>query len=144
MTSADKLAELFSNRESFDKSIQFMMNSILNNLHPDFVKELNWLLDGQYHNFVSITKRNLQKVYTEEELELLYKIYTENPWMAPKAEQIAQLNATEAMEFGKVTAEMVANNLKETGDLERIMNEGFYIHEEEEEFPDYFIDENEE
>ena len=100
--------------------------------HPDFVKEINWLMEGQFQEFLKITEKNLEEVYTPEELDILYHLHINYPWLGPKAELLAQQNAADSMEVGKKTAEIVMKNLEETGGLQKIMDEGFFINNQEE------------
>jgi hypothetical protein len=133
MKLSTQLAELITSRESFDKSIKFILSSFLKDFHPDLVKELTWILEGEFGHYMSIAEKNLEKVYTEEQLAILIQLYAKYSWLASKSEELVKLNTIDAMEFGKRIGEIVTKNLQEIGDLERIIKEGLFVNKEDKE-----------
>ena len=121
------------NRESYDKSIEFTIDTLMKDkFHPDFVKELTWLLEGEFKETFDMIKRLIEEIYLPEEIITLIEVYTKYPWMIQKREVLTQRLSAESMKNGQKTAQMIFNNLNSTGDLQRIVEEGFFINEQPE------------
>ena len=131
MSKSNQLAKLIVNHQSFQEAIDFTIHHYMEDaFHPDFVKEASWQMEGQYQQFLKITEDSIDQIYTPEEIDILIELHLKYPWMALKSEQLGQMLADKSYQMGKDTAEIVTQNLEETGDLERIIQEGFYIDEQ--------------
>ena len=135
MSNAEQLSKLTTSRESFEQAIQFTVDLYLKGqFHQDFVRETAWQMEGQFQKFLQVTKEAIDEIYTPEEIDILIELNTKYPWMASKAETLGQVLTDKSIELGQTTGDTVIANLEETGDLERILEEGFYIGAEEEIF----------
>ena len=88
-----KLAEVqLGDRESFSKGaepqIDTMMAAILgpvlehdlekrsaDTLQQEIIKEMKWLVNGSYNEILESLASNLEKVYTEEQIQTILKLY---------------------------------------------------------------------
>jgi len=133
MPTAHELAKLIITEDSFLKSVEFVTNEITKKaFHPDFAKEMTWQLEGMHKQTVFLIGQAIADIYTPEEIDILYDLHQKYPWMATKAELLTQQAATNSAKLGDEIAHTIFNNLESTGDLNKIMEEGFFIQDQEE------------
>ena len=133
MSNIEQLAKLIITPEAFNKSVEFTVNSLMKDVfHPDFVKEFSWLLEGQFQKTLELAKKSIETIYTPEEINVLLELHQKYPWMTTKAEEFSQKLTTSSLAISEEITKIVFNNLESTGDLDRIVEEGFFIDQDKE------------
>ena len=121
-----ELAETMVPQEIFMEMSGEMLKMLLGDIfHADYVKEIAWMVEGDYDSFIENVVTTLDEVYSSEEQEILLRIYQDYPWMIFKADKVSKRMTEWGMEWGERISERAFKNLEETGALKKIEEEGF-------------------
>ena len=106
--SAEELAKLIVTPESFQNSVNFVKENLLNDtFHPDFTKEITWHLEGLYKKTLQVIQNAIEEIYTPTEIEILLNMHRLHPWMAQKAELLTQKAAIQSADMGEIIAKAI-------------------------------------
>ena len=93
----------------------------LDELLEVFLKETEWLQVGQYEEYCNMFAEAYEEVYTEEQIEFLIDLYTNNPWVTSQEKELSQCLAPRMAEWGQKLGQQVVANITETGEIQKIM-----------------------